>query len=100
MRIALTTTQPTLVEPTIFTAFDVLAPGRDVADVLEALGADGAPCDEPGHVFVSIDAVRRLAGTHADEAWEGQLDGMLSYAGSKGWLSEDEAMIKAHLSQD
>ena len=100
MRIALTTTQPTLVDPTVFTAFDVLAPGRDVADVVAALGADGAPCDDPGHLFVSIDAVRRLAGGHADEAWEAQLDGMVAYASSNGWLSEDGAMIKAHLSQD
>lgn len=89
---------PVLLDPTVFDAFDVAPNGHDVAAVLDALGSSGGPCEEADHVFIAVDAVRALAGSHADEEWETQFSAMLAYAGSKGWLNDDDTMIKAHLS--
>lgn len=88
-----------MAEPTTFTSFDVLAPGSSPAEVVTALGDGGSPCEEENHVFVAIELVRSLAGDGADAAWNEQFAGMIGYAGSKGWLSEDGTMIKAHLAE-
>lgn len=88
-------------EPGDFTAFDLQVAGGDKAAALEALGDDGAPAPENDHVFVAVDRVRSLArialGDGVDFAWESGFTGMLGYAGSKGWMSDDGAFIKAHL---
>jgi hypothetical protein len=80
-----------------FTAFDIHAVDPSVESVLGALGSDGWPSPEADHVFVTIDAVRRLAGDEVDEAWQTSFDAMLAYAGSKGWLDEARTAIKAHI---
>lgn len=81
-----------------FTAFDVRA--GDAAAALAALGGGGAAAPEADHVFVTVDAVRRLAAEALgglSESWEDGFAQMLAYAGSKGWMNEDGTAIKAHL---
>ena len=51
----------------------------------------------PEHAFVDPAALRSLAGEKAeDPAWREQLEGMLAYASSKGWVREDGA-VRAHV---
>ncbi len=53
-----------------------------------------------GDSFVTPDALRALAGDRADDpAWREQLDGMLGYAASKGWIREQDGAIQAHVEQ-
>jgi hypothetical protein len=87
-----------LAQPDDLGSFKVLAvgpqdPGR-LAGALEGVGT----LAEDGHAFISVDAVRRLAGTKADDPkWNAGFDKMLAYAGSKGWLDESGAAIQAHV---
>jgi hypothetical protein len=49
------------------------------------------------HVYVGIAELKALAGDRAaDTAWAEQLDRMLAYAESKGWIREDGA-VRAHV---
>lgn len=98
MRIAVGQEGVELLDQNTFTAFDVLAPDLDAKQVLEGLGERAGPSDEPDHVFISISAVRSLAGP-VDQAWEQDFQAMLDYAGSKGWLNAAGDHIKAHISQ-
>jgi len=51
----------------------------------------------PEHSYVEPGTLRQLAGDRAeDSAWLADLDGMLAYAQSKGWVREDGA-VRAHL---
>lgn len=51
----------------------------------------------PEHAYVPVEELRRLAGERAsDPEWQSQLEGMLAYAESKGWVREDGA-VRAHI---
>ncbi len=79
--------------------FHVTARGGGDAGVLdEALRANAlGNVDGDGEAMVRVEAVRRLASGAVGEAWEGDFRGMLDYARSKGWLSDDGASIRAHV---
>jgi hypothetical protein len=47
-------------------------------------------------VWISVDAVRRLADGQVEPAWAEQFAGMLAYARTKGWLNPGEDSIRAH----
>jgi len=98
MRISVDGSDTSLLEPDVFTSFDVVAPNLSTNEVLAALGEGGAPSSEPDHVFVAIAAVRSMAGDAADRHWEEQFQAMLTYAASKGWLNDAGDKIMAHLS--
>jgi hypothetical protein len=87
----------TLDSPAEFTAFDVQAADSSAGAVLAALGGDASPVPENDHVFVALDAVRRMAGEAVDDSWEVAFGEMLVFAASKGWLNEDGTAIKAHI---
>lgn len=71
----------------------------------------GGPTDDPrlgdvlaphghldgDHAWIRVDAVVALAGDAATEAWRADFDGMVAYARSKGFLSDDGTAIRAHL---
>jgi len=88
-------------EPADFKAFDLVVGGGSRHRALEALGDDAASAPEDDHVFISVERVRGLAaaalGGGVDPDWESSFQGMLGYAGSKGWMSDDAAFIKAHI---
>jgi hypothetical protein len=49
------------------------------------------------HAYVSVDRLAELAGELGDSAeWREQLDQMIAYAQSKGWVREDGA-VRAHI---
>lgn len=87
-----------LTEPDDFKGFKVVTRQVDSDDLGAAL--DGVATVEPGGeaAFVSIDALKRLAGDRgSDPEWLGSLEGMLAYARTKGWVSEDGSSIQAHV---
>jgi hypothetical protein len=72
--------------------------GSDPEHVDAALRAhDIGTVGEGGEAFVKVAAVRRLAAGRVPDSWERELDGMLEYAGTKGWLHDDGASIEAHV---
>src|SRR3954451_16857408 len=85
---------PTLEAPDDFKGFKVVMhgdpPGRAAA--LEAVAAKVEK-----HAWITVDALRALAGSAATEAWEESLQGMVGYATSKGWFDEDLGAIRAHV---
>ena len=51
-----------------------------------------------GNAFVTPDALRALAGARADDPeWAAQLDRMLAYAQTKGWIRSSDGAIQAHI---
>ncbi|MFT7600226.1 MAG: hypothetical protein ACI8TP_003167 [Acidimicrobiales bacterium] len=85
----------TLNKPAEFTAFDVRA--ADAPAALAALGDEASVAPEADHVFVTVAAVRRLAGDAADAEWEAGFAKMLDFAASKGWMNDTSTSIKAHI---
>jgi hypothetical protein len=64
-----------------------------LAGVLEPYGSIASD----GHALLRIDAVKALAGDRGGNAeWLAQLDGMIGYARSRGWLAQDGSAIQAH----
>ncbi|MEZ5375903.1 MAG: hypothetical protein R2733_05265 [Acidimicrobiales bacterium] len=88
----------TLLGPAAFTGFDLLADpiDADEASIATALGSVGSAAGDD-HVWIAVDAVRRLAGDHATADWEDGFAKMLAYAATKGWTNDDSSMIKAHI---
>lgn len=97
----LTTTPPgvALADPDDLGSFRVLARAADADHDALARALDGVGTVAPdGHVFVAVDAVRRLAGERAvDPEWEAGFAKMLAYAESKGWMDDSGSAIRAHV---
>jgi hypothetical protein len=88
-----------LLEPEDLNSFKVVAhgDGQDPQKLGAALADVGRLADE-GHVFVAIDAVRRLAGDLAqDPEWSAGLERTIEYARGKGWLDERGEALQAHV---
>lgn len=89
---------PELVEPDDCKKFHVASglSGASNPEVAAALGgwADGATDD---HVWIRVDAVRAAAAGRVPQGWDGEFDGMLAYARSKGWMNEAGDAIAAHV---
>ncbi|GAA1077193.1 hypothetical protein ACFU8R_17200 [Pseudonocardia alni] len=89
-----------LVDPGDVRAFHVVvtegATEGELADTVRRTGL-GELSDDGEHVLVRVDAVRRLAAGRVGPGWEDDLAGMLGYARSKGWLSDDGTAVRAHV---
>jgi hypothetical protein len=49
------------------------------------------------HAYVGVDSLVALAGERGDDAaWREQLDAMVAYAQTQGWVGEDGA-VRAHV---
>ena len=77
-----------LAEPRDLGSFKVLAQAAQPHPTELSRALDGVgTVAEDGNAFITVDAVRRLAGDlAADPDWNAGLDKMLAYAGSKGWM--------------
>lgn len=100
VRVDLTDGTVALDEPDVLDAFKVVAIGgadaAAVGAVLDDAGA-GSAADDPGHVWVAIDALRLLAEDQVDEGWSTKFDDMVFYASTKDWVDEAGTSIKAHV---
>ena len=88
-----------LAEPDDCTKFHVEAAASVAADVLTAgLVSSGAGTPAPdGGFLVSVAWVRGQAAGRTPADWDERFAGMLGYAQSKGWLSQDGEAIAAHV---
>lgn len=57
----------------------------------------GRSAGNDGHVWVDVDAVRRLAAGRVPADWDARFDQMLAFATDRGWMSEDGESILAHV---
>jgi len=90
----------TLLEPDVFTAFSVQVAGPQPAGGVESALDRIGRREGDDHVFVDVDALKALAGERAADAeWLAQLDGMLGYAQSKGWV-DAEGGVRAHIERE
>ena len=60
-----------------------------------ALAAAGLGTVDGDHAWLDAGALR--AAGDGSAAWATGFDGMLTYAASKGWSSEDGARVRAHI---
>ena len=100
VQVDLSTTPPvvTLVEPDDTARFHVLVRGgTDPAMVYGALVDAAAGRLEEDDAWISVDAVRRMAAGRVLEEWDADLETMLAYARSKGWLDDAGHAIRAHV---
>jgi hypothetical protein len=80
---------PLLAEADDCSAFHVGHLGGDLATALEAIGGR---LGDDGDARIPVAWVRQWSTAPA-----GDLDGMLAYAGSKGWLDDDGTTLRAHV---
>ena len=98
MFVEVTESDVRLAEPEVFTAFHVVRPAGMSPDALAAALA-GPEVGRPDgdDVLVRVDAVRRMAEGRVGADWAEGFAGMLAYADRKGWLTDDGAMVRAHV---
>lgn len=77
--------------------FAVVVAGDGTDDAIEQALAPLARLDPPGHAWVSIDRLRTACGRDDDPDWSSAFNGMVQYAGSKGWLDETGTELRAHI---
>ena len=70
---------------------------RGVSDetAAAALAAAGIGTVDGGHAWLDAAALR--AAGDGSAAWAAGFDGMLAYAASKGWATEDGTRVRAHI---
>ena len=61
-----------------------------------ALGDLGRP-DGVDHAWLNIENLRRASGRADDPAWTERFDAMISFAGSRGWLTAEGDAVRAHV---
>lgn len=82
----------------VFDGFHVEVP-RDV-DLVEALTIAGAGRDiGDGDVYISLPWIRAFMAERGDgdEQWHAGFEGMVGYARSRGWISEDGRAFRSHV---
>lgn len=85
-------------EPDDFGSFKIVVRAMAAGDprLPEVLAPYGRLAAD-GDALLAIDGVKALAADRGRDAdWLAQLDGMVAYARSRGWLSEDGTAIQAH----
>jgi len=87
----------TLQNPDDFKSFRVVARnGTDPEALARGLEPYGRLHDD-GDALISQEGLRGLAGDRAkNEEWRRNLDDMLDYAQSKGWIEAETGAIRAH----
>jgi hypothetical protein len=86
----------TLRDPSDFTRFSVALTGDGDLDAALRGAGLGRPADDGRHFVVDPAALRTLAGSAADAAWEEGFAGMCAYAASNGWVEPGGGLL-AHI---
>lgn len=85
----------TLIEPTVFDRLDVLVDSQDDQQLERAIGRIGSR-DGADHVWLVPSVLRFLSAEAGSSDWDARFAGMVSYAGSRGWL-DGQGRLRAHL---
>ena len=87
-----------LEEPDDTKRFHVTVTGGDSYALLFGALVDGAAGRLEGEdAWITVDAVRRMARGRVGPSWDDELQAMLDFARSKGWLDEHGNAIRAHV---
>jgi hypothetical protein len=100
MIIDVTASGVSLRDVNVFDDFHVeVAPDIDLDEALTLAGA-GRPIGD-GDVYISIPWIRDVMGEREedDETWQTGFEGMLGYARSRGWISEDGDAFRSHITR-
>ena len=76
---------------------------RLTAEKLDAVLAEheaGEVLPGAAHVMIPVATLRRLAAGRVPEGWDADFEAMLTFARSKGWLSDDGDAVRAHLERE
>jgi hypothetical protein len=85
-------------EPEDCSRFDLVVHGTGGGDDLDrALVSASMGRMEGDDALVAVDRIRELAAGSVGVGWETDFAAMLDYARSRGWLSGDDAAIRAHI---
>jgi hypothetical protein len=99
MYFVITADRVELVDPTDVRMFCVRCPAElsesDLAASIER--AELGEVLNSDHVMVAVAAIRRMAVGRVGPGWDDDLAGMLGYAASKGWTSQDGSQVRAHV---
>lgn len=49
------------------------------------------------HVWLDIDRLRALSPLAGDPEWAAGFDGVMTYAGTQGWIDDSGSKVRAHL---
>ncbi len=71
--------------------------GKDLGRVYGALVDAAAGRLDGDDAQIAVDAVRRMAAGRVPPGWDDDLDAMLAFARTKGWLDETGSTIRAHV---
>lgn len=87
----------TLKEPDDCARFHVAIDGLSEDAARQALAREevGALEDQAA-AWIAVTALRRLAEGRVQSDWPERFEGMLRYAGRKGWLSPDGSSVRGH----
>jgi hypothetical protein len=69
----------------------------DRAALSEALRAANAGWADADAAWLGVEFLNRTAEPASRPSWEAEFTAMVSYAGSKGWLSPDGRHVRAHV---
>ncbi|MBI2168912.1 MAG: hypothetical protein HYU28_05350 [Actinobacteria bacterium] len=83
-------------EPEDFNGFKVVVEQGTENQVMQALAHVGRMVDRDT-AFIRVDAVRAMAEGRVGDGWDYGFDAMVAYASSKGWMSDDQSEIQAHI---
>jgi len=98
MIIRLSTERPAQVEAgDVLTELSVRHPASMTAEQL-AVATDELVEEVDGdHAWLVLAELRNRAGHRADPDWHRRFSGMVDYARSSGWVSDDGRLVRAHL---
>lgn len=83
-------------EPANLEAFKVVVEKGTEFQVMQALAQIGRMADRDT-AWIRADAVRIMAAGRVAQDWTEQFQGVLAYAATKGWLSDDGSEVRAHI---
>jgi hypothetical protein len=87
----------------VLTALSVLTElsPRDTERALVEQGLARASSDpSPGHIWLDVAGLARLAAEsvdEVDEGWQQRYGAMIAYAATKGWTDPDQTVVRAHV---
>ena len=87
----------TLDDADTFTAFSVRAPAERTSQQIAAAFGMDAQARDADHIWISIARLRALGREHGGPQWQKGCDGMIHFATDKGWVDEDERLVRAHI---
>ena len=96
IKISKTGNSATIHESEVLSAFEIRSPENNPEKIVEIIGNNSSVAHSD-HIWVSISWVLSQIQHKQDTKWEKEFENMITYANSKGWLSEDFSNLLAHI---